>query len=149
MYELRGAIQKKISQIVEKVNKGGWGQIQNQKSLHFKCRLLWLEVWIFHIFPNLNYFAIILQYYLYKKCLHFKFFPISVEGGGGHRKSNFSQIQNSPHYPRGRGGGGKKIMDFFHNLGHFMFGRLPLQKIKIKGIFHILQILIYWWSCPS
>ena len=31
--------------------------------------------------PNFSYFAIILQYYLYKKCLHFKFFPISVEGG--------------------------------------------------------------------
>ena len=30
---------------------------------------------------GLNYFAIILQYYLNKKCPHFKFFPISVERG--------------------------------------------------------------------
>ena len=32
--------------------------------------------------------------------LHFKFFLISVEGGGGHWKSIFSQIQNSPKHPR-------------------------------------------------
>ena len=80
----------------------------NWKSIKsiYPLYLLWLDgggVWISHIFPNLNYFAIILQYYLYKKCLHFKFFPISVEGGGGHRKSNFSQIQNSPHYQENYG----------------------------------------------
>ena len=39
----------------------------------------------------------------YQNSLHFKFFPISVEGGG-HRKSIFSQIQKSPNYPRGGGG---------------------------------------------
>ena len=31
---------KEMSQIVEKVHKGGGGQSQNQNSLHFKCRLL-------------------------------------------------------------------------------------------------------------
>ena len=46
--------------------------------------------------------------------------------GGGHQISFFSQIQNSPYYPRG--GGAKKIMDFFHNLWHFLFGMLPLIK---------------------
>ena len=55
----------------------------NWKSIKsiYPLYLLWLDgggVWISHIFPNLNYFAIILQYYLYKKCLHFKIFPISA-----------------------------------------------------------------------
>ena len=48
--------------------------------------------------------------------------------------SNFSQIQNSPHYPR-VGGGVKKIMDFFHNLWHFMFGWLPLPKVFFSEVF--------------
>ena len=34
---------KKMSQIVEKVHKGGGGQRQNQNSLHFKCRLTLTE----------------------------------------------------------------------------------------------------------
>ena len=44
-----------MSQIVEKVHKGGGGQIQNQKSLHFKCRLhckkwqFWTEMRIIYI----------------------------------------------------------------------------------------------------
>ena len=45
----------------------------------------------------------------YQNSLHFKFFLISVEGGG-RRKSIFSQIQNSPHYPRG--GGSRKLWTF-------------------------------------
>ena len=52
-------------------------------------------------------------------CLHFKFFPNSVREGGN-QISIFSKIQNSPNHPRG-GGGVKKVMDFFHILGHFVF----------------------------
>ena len=37
---------------------------------------------IFEKCPNLNYFAYILQYYLYKKCLKFKKSWIWSEGGG-------------------------------------------------------------------
>ena len=41
----------------------------------------------------------------------FQIFPnFGRGGGGGHRKSNFSQIQNSPHYPRG--GGPRKLWTF-------------------------------------
>ena len=85
-------------------------------------------VWIFHIFPNLNYFAIILQYYLYKKCLHFKFFPISVEGGGVIENQIFPKFKIVQIILGG--GGVKKIMDFFHNLWHFLFGRLPLVNMN-------------------
>ena len=43
-----------MSQIVEKVHKGAGGQSQNQNSLHFKCRLFWLEgvSEFFTFFPN-------------------------------------------------------------------------------------------------
>ena len=82
-----------------------WNKPQFQSDLS----LAQLSPSLFHIFPNLNYFAIILQYYLYKKCLHFKFFPISVEGG---------VIENQI-FPKFKivhiilgGGGVKKIMDF-------------------------------------
>ena len=40
----------------------------------------------------------------------FQIFPNFGRGGVGHRKSNFSQIQNSPHYPRG--GGSRKLWTF-------------------------------------
>ena len=39
--------------------------------------------------------------------------------GGGDQISNFSEIQKSPNHPRG--GGVKKIVDFFLFLGHFLF----------------------------
>ena len=58
----------------------------------------------------------------------FQIFPNFGRGGGGHRKSIFSQIQKSPNYPRV--GGVKKIMDFFHNLGHFLLRMLPLANMQ-------------------
>ena len=59
------------------------------------------------------------------KFSQFQIFP-KLGTGGGHRISNFSQIQKSPKHPRG-GGGVKKIVDFFHFLGHFLIRRLPLE----------------------
>ena len=41
-----------------------------------------------------------------------------------------STFQIFPNF--GRGGGGKKTMDFFHNLWHFMFGWLPLANSIYK-----------------
>ena len=51
----------------------------------------------------------------YQNSLHFKFFPISVEGGG------FIENQFFPKFKKvqitlGEGGGVKKIMDFFHKF---------------------------------
>ena len=54
----------------------------------------------------------------------FQIFPISVEGGG-HRKSFFSQIQNSPHYPRG--GRGHENYGLFPQFGTFSFWHAPLR----------------------
>ena len=48
----------------------------------------------------------------------FQIFPNFGRGGGGHRKSNFSQIQNSPHYPRG---GGQENYGLFPQFGTFFF----------------------------
>ena len=56
--------------------------------------------------------------------------------GGSHRISNFSQIQKSPKLPRGGGGGAKKIMDFFHNLG-FFFLNASLRFLAILSTFAI------------
>ena len=44
--------------------------------------------------------------------------------GGGHHISNFSHIQKSTKHSGGEGGGLKKIVDFFHILGHFLILRL-------------------------
>ena len=64
----------------------------------------------------------------YQNSLHFKFFPISVEGwGGGHRKSIFSQIQKSPNYPRSI-----KLWTFSTNYGIFYFEPSPYQKFFLK-----------------
>ena len=59
----------------------------------------------------------------YQNSLHFKFFPISVEGGGGAIEKQFfpkfKKVQNI------LGGGVKKIMDFFHNLWDFFLDCSP------------------------
>ena len=47
-----------------------------------------------------------------------KFSKIQIFPKLGHQISIFSQIQKSPNHPRG-GWGVKKIVDFFHFLGHF------------------------------
>ena len=54
--------------------------------------------------------------------LHFKFFPISVEG---HRKSIFSQIQKSPNYPKG---GGQENYGLFPQIMVFFILNRPLSK---------------------
>ena len=51
------------------------------------------------------------------KIVYISIFSQIRSEGGGRQISMFSQIQNSPHYPRG--GGVKKIMDFFHNFVTF------------------------------
>ena len=48
----------------------------------------------------------------YQNSQHFKFFPISVEGGG-HQKLLFPKFKKV------------QIMDFFHNFGHFFFEPSP------------------------
>ena len=48
----------------------------------------------------------------------FQIFP-NFGRGGGHRKSNFSQTQNSPHYPRGEGG--QENYGLFRQFMKFLF----------------------------
>ena len=61
-------------------------------------------------------------------------FPISIfsqirsEGGGVIKYHFFPKFKIVQIILGGRGGGVMKIMDFFHNLGHFLFGMLPLEK---------------------
>ena len=54
----------------------------------------------------------------------FQIFPNFGRGGGVHRKSNFSQIQNSPHYPRG---GGQENYGLFPQFVTFPFWMAPLS----------------------
>ena len=68
----------------------------------------------------------------YQNSLQFKFFPISVEGGGGHRKSIFSQIQKSPNYPRG-GGGGQENYGLFPQIMVFFILNRPLRTSFLHG----------------
>ena len=57
----------------------------------------------------------------------FHIFPnFARGGGGGHRKSNFSQIQNSPHYPRG---GGQENYGLFPQFVTFHVWKAPLTKV--------------------
>ena len=59
-------------------------------------------------------------------------FPISIfsqirSEGGGVIKYHFFPKFKIVHIILG--GGVMKIMDFFHNLGHFLFGMLPLAML--------------------
>ena len=93
------------------------------------------------IVPMYQFDVILVRFYqgsegvqLYQNSLHFKFFLISVEGGG---------VVENQFFPKFKivhiilGGGAKKIMDFFHNLWDFYFGMPPLigtYKIKNRKI---------------
>ena len=55
----------------------------------------------------------------------FQIFPNFGRGGGGHRKSNCSQIQNSPHYPGG--GGGQENYGLFPQFVTFHVWKAPLR----------------------
>ena len=57
----------------------------------------------------------------------FQIFP-NFGQGGGHRKSNFSQIQNSPHYPKG--GGCQENYGLFPQFVTFPFWIAPLRKLS-------------------
>ena len=52
----------------------------------------------------------------------------------GHQISIFSQIQNSPHYPRG---GGQENYGLFPNLGTFLILTAPLKGNKHPLSFNV------------
>ena len=68
---------------------------------------------------------------------NFNFFPKYVREGGS---SNiiFSQIQNSPHYPRG-GGGSRKLL-IFSTFVTFLFGML--RKVRIAYLMSTLRTFL-------
>ena len=68
-------------------------------------------------------------------------FPISIfsqirSEGGGHQISFFSQIQNSPHYPRG---GGHENYGLFPQFGTFSFWHAPL--INLSSASKLMMLL--------
>ena len=82
----------------------------------------------------------------YQNSLHFKFFLISVEGGRGHQKSIFSQIQNSPNY---LGGGSRKLWTFY-TICDIFFWMAPLRKIGYllaRGYLYYAEIEYYNQLC--
>ena len=60
----------------------------------------------------------------------FQIFPNQVQGGGGRQISNFPQNSKKSKSSQGRGGGVKKIVDFFLFLGHFLCRTLPLAHLR-------------------
>ena len=71
----------------------------------------------------------------------FQIFPNFGRGGGGHRKSNFSQIQNSPHYPRG--GGSRKLWTFSTICDiSFLDGspKVIFVKLVMKGLINCVKL---------
>ena len=97
-----------------------------------------------------NYFAIILQYYLYKKCLKFKKFWIWSEGGGS---EVFKKFWNSKSSELSEGGGVKPNWEFFPNFPVFFLVMAPLTfetKLYIAWIFTWFQVLydhiLMWWK---
>ena len=86
---------------MEKVQKGGGVRGQNQKSLHFKCRLTLTE----------------------GGSEFYRFSPISVEGGGVIENQFFPKFKKVQIILGGEGV--KKIMDFFHKFWYFLFWTLP------------------------
>ena len=84
----RGGVTKKNWKILGKFRKGGGSKKKQTKIPNFNLGiwktegggLNFSEMSEFQLFCN--YFAIILQYYLYMKCLKFKIVLIWSEGGG-------------------------------------------------------------------
>ena len=72
---------------------------------------------IFQKCPNLNYFAFILQFHLYKKCLKFKNVPIWSEGG----VNIFQKCPKFKNVPKVGRGGVNPNWDIVPNFLDFLF----------------------------
>ena len=109
----------------------------SQNSLHFKCRLLWLEGGseFFTFFP----ISIILQLFCnitFIRNVYISNFSQFRSRGGVIKNQIFPKFK-IVHIILGGGEGVKKIMDFFHNLWHFLFGLLPLPKSSCVKTDHL------------
>ena len=80
--------------------------------------------------PNRDYFSIILQYYLYKKCQKIKKFLIWSEVGG-QQISKMSEIQKSLKFLMG---GVKPILDF-SQIFPFFYNGSPQTLVLYKNDF--------------
>ena len=83
----------------------------------------------FTFFPNVNIMQTIRLIDYQGNFPNFNFFPNQVRGGGVIKYHFFPKFKILHII---LGGGVKKIMDFFHNLGHFLFGMLPLKNSRVK-----------------
>ena len=114
----------KCHKLWKKFIRGG-GQSQNQNSLHFKCRLLWLEGGseFFTFFP----ISIILQLFcnitFIRNVWKSKMSEFDPRGG----VSNFQKCLKFKKVWNFRWGGGvKPIWEFFPNFSVFFFMMAPL-----------------------
>ena len=99
---------------------------------------------IFQKCPNLNYYAIILQYYPYKKCRKIKNFWIGSEGGGL-AIAKMSEIQKSLIFPMGVG---SSLFENFSQIFQFFFFMMaPFTTIEPQT-FLIFRIFLAW-NFPS
>ena len=94
---------KKMSQIGERVHKGGG--VKSKIKKFYISNIDYFDqrggAELFTCFPNVNIMKTIRLLYYYGNFPNFNFFPNQVRGGaGGHQISFFPQIQNSPHYPK-------------------------------------------------
>ena len=88
------------------------------------------------------------------KIVYISIFSQIRSEGGGHQISFFSQIQNSPHYPRG--GGGKKNYGLFPQFVRFFLECSPYDKSshhfeKLDGTMNIWnrKFIMNWRRCRS
>ena len=104
VHELRGAITKKKRENLGKIPKGG-GLKKTEENSQFQFGNLKNLGGGSQLFKNV-WLSIILQYYLYKKCLKFKKFWIWSEGEGGGSEV-FKKFWNSKSSELSEGGGGQ------------------------------------------
>ena len=96
---------------------------------------------IFQKCPNLNYFAIILQYYLYKKCRKIK---IWSEGGGGGGGSNFQKCLKFKKVWNFRWGGGSSLFGNFSQILAFPNVTCSNLALTLKQLNLVKN---YWQGC--
>ena len=103
--------------------------------------------------PNFNYFAIILQYYLYKKCRKIKNVWIWSEGGGS---AIFKNVWNSKKSEISDGEGGSSLFGNFSQIFPvFFFMMAPLsenfftetQLLKQSHLNSLINVFIMDFFC--
>ena len=98
---------------IQKLSVSPWVRDKAGYWAAYAAKNVWISI-IFQLFCNITFI----------RNVYISNFSQFRSRGGGYRKSNFSQIQNSPHYPRG---GGQENYVLFPQFVTFTFWIAPVS----------------------